>query len=120
MNLLMAMCSTCGFETFVSDQSTMDAFHCEFDGAHEPYWYVNDEPYAFDVIHILSATSVRFPDEVTRRVGPLYNLTHCHAAFRYKSVSDEYVIGNYSGSRGATCPACITDYETRYGRSTQN
>lgn len=107
MNIRLAMCATCGFETFVSDYDTMERIHVAYDGAHEPNWWVDDEPYRHRDVHILSATEV-FLDNGFRG-----HVTHCHAVFRYGR-SVEFVIGNYAGSNGATCKACVDDYTERY------
>lgn len=104
-----AMCATCGFETFVSDYETMERIHGAFDGAHEPNWWAGDEPYRHNEIHILSATELIHD-------GFRGHVTHCSALFTYGTATDQYVIGNYAGSRGATCPTCVADYDARYGR----
>lgn len=104
-----AICGTCGFETFVTDVDTMGRVHRSYDGAHEASWYVDDALYRHDDIHILSATIVTMADGINRHV------TQCCAVYVYGRGRDEYVVGNYAGSRGATCRPCITSYQSRYG-----
>lgn len=60
-------------------------------------------------VHILSATAIIDHDKVTR------HLTHCGEKFVYGEQRESYVVGNYAGSRGATCKPCVEDYDNRYG-----